>query len=75
MGGAGETTIDLSKHMGIVIDQDGYIYISDSGNNRIKKYTGEGQFIIEWRNTGTTEVQLNYPVGMAVDSRDNIFNV
>jgi DNA-binding beta-propeller fold protein YncE len=72
-GGEGEIATGLNKPMGIAIDQDGYIYVSDSGNNRIKKFDGNGQLIAEWGETGDGEGQLNYPMGIAVDSQGTVF--
>jgi hypothetical protein len=46
---------------GVACDGAGYIYVVDSGNNRIQKFTPSGVFDSEWTTT-------NYPYGIAIDS-------
>ncbi len=54
------------KPWGIAIDRDGFVYVADSQNNRIQKFTSDGQFITKWKNTGSRE--LDSPADIAVDS-------
>ena len=35
---------------GIAIDSDGNVYVADSGNYRIQKFTADGQFLDKWEN-------------------------
>ena len=58
---------------GVVSDSKEYIYVADSGNNRIQKFDKEGTFILEWGGPGSTRGTFNEPVGLAVDSRGYIY--
>ncbi|HET8629594.1 MAG TPA: 6-bladed beta-propeller, partial [Thermomicrobiales bacterium] len=33
---------------GIAIDQDGFVYVADTWNHRIEKFTAEGAFVAKW---------------------------
>ena len=37
----------ISPH-GIAIDSSGNVYVADYGNNRIQKFTSNGNFITKW---------------------------
>jgi DNA-binding beta-propeller fold protein YncE len=71
-GGSGDNEAELNNPMGIAIDQNGYVYVADTGDSRIKKFDGEGRFMTEWGETGNGQGQLNYPVGIAIDSAGRI---
>ena len=59
--------------MGIFVDEEGFIYIADSGNNRIQKFDARRQFIGKWGTDGIGDGQLNYPSGIAMDSRGFVY--
>ena len=40
---------------GLAIDNDGYLYVVEFGNNRVQKFTLGGDFITKW---GKNEVTL-----------------
>jgi len=44
-GGHGTSDGKFSDPMGIAIDEDGYVYVSDTGNARIQKLTANGVFV------------------------------
>jgi sugar lactone lactonase YvrE len=51
---------------GITADKDGNICVLDNGNNRIQKFTSEGQFLAKWTNFYGTE-------GIAAADNGNIY--
>jgi DNA-binding beta-propeller fold protein YncE len=57
----------------IAIDNANNVYVSS--NNRIFKYTNDGQLISSWGSFGTNEGDFNQIVGMATDSLNNIYVV
>ena len=46
-------------------DNEGNIYVTDSGNARIQKFTSDGQFLASWGVRGTENGQFEYPAGIA----------
>lgn len=50
----------------ITVDPDGYVYVSDVGNNRIQKFDSEGRFITKWGSYGTGDGQFEYLRGITV---------
>ena len=45
-------------------DNEGNIYVADSGNARIQKFTSDGQFLASWGVKGSENGQFEYPVGI-----------
>ncbi len=81
------TTISLSTSLsdpkGIVVDGSGNIYVADYGNNVIRKitangtvttYAGSSTFAAGYANgAATTQALFNGPLGLAIDSSNNIY--
>jgi sugar lactone lactonase YvrE len=82
------TGVLLQNPMGVAVDSDGHVYISDTGNNRICKVVSGG--ILEtiagatslagpliyrtgFINGTGTEASFNGPTGLCVDLKGNIF--
>jgi DNA-binding beta-propeller fold protein YncE len=65
---------------GIALDTKGNLYVADTGNNRIRKVTPEGQ-VSTVAGDGTAgyvdgpapHARFNGPIGVAVDTKDNVF--
>jgi len=52
----------------VFVDDNGYMFVSDTGNSRIQIFNEEGVFVLEWGTSGTGSQQLNQPCGIAADS-------
>ncbi len=63
-GGAGN---QLDHPIGIAIDKNGYVYVADSVNNRVQKFTSTGGNAIMTFGS-TAPGGLKRPAGVAVDS-------
>ena len=64
--GRKETSLSLPE--GIAVDQEGNVYVADTGNNRIQVFSSDGTFISKWGRYGRSEVGLRSPADIAIDS-------
>lgn len=59
----------------LVVDADGYIYVSVQGNVHIKKFDNQGNFVLGWGSNGSGAGEFRLSSGIAVDSANNIYVV
>ena len=57
-GGKGSEDGQLLAPHSIDIDKDGYVYVTDTGNNRIQKYDSDGNFVLKWGEEGSNDGQF-----------------
>ncbi len=57
----------------VALDSAGNVYVADTDNSRIQKFTSAGVYITQWGSEGTGPDQLDYPHGVAVDSAGNVY--
>ncbi len=57
----------------IAIDPKGNLYVADTGNKRIQKFSPEGLFLGQWGGFGTGQGLFDEPVGIALDAQGNIY--
>ena len=69
IAGSGEGELDSPS--GLAFDSADNVYVADAYNNRVQKFTGDGQFIQVIGSQG--EGALSLPWGLATDSRDNLY--
>jgi len=50
----------------IAVDDERNIYVADTGNSRIQKFTNDGQFLSSWGINGVEAGELQSPVGIAI---------
>jgi len=65
----------FNKPQGIAIAPDGSIYITDSGNNRIQKFSSDGEFLSQWGSQGSGDGQFVWPYGIAVAPDGSVYVV
>ena len=59
---------------GIATDPSGNVYVADTQNNRIEKFSSSGAFLAKWGYSGTGDEQF-YPEALATDSFGNVYVV
>ena len=57
----------------LVMDKDGNLLVSDTGNKRIQKFDGDGKFLGQFGVVGTLDGQFNEAVGIATDKDGNVY--
>jgi len=57
----------------IASDTDHYIYIVDTLNNQIQKFTENGEFVTKWGSENNEYGQLNNPIGIAVSQENLVY--
>jgi sugar lactone lactonase YvrE len=80
--GGPATAAELHHPTGLAIDASGNIYVSDAGNNRVRKISsagtistiaGNGTVGYTGDGAAATAAQLNYPTGLALDAAGTLF--
>jgi len=57
------------------VDDNGNIYVADTGNHRIQKFTDGGQFVGKWGSKGGGDGKFNDPSAVAIDSSGYLYVV
>ena len=57
----------------LTLDKNGFIYVADTGNNRIQKLTTKGEFIATFGSRGSSPGHLHKPTGITVDDNGLLY--
>ncbi|MBV9281622.1 MAG: SMP-30/gluconolactonase/LRE family protein [Chloroflexi bacterium] len=58
---------------GVALDPQGNIYVADTGNNRVQKFSPDGAPLAQWGRQGSGRGQFSQPEGIALDPQGNIY--
>jgi len=58
---------------GIAVDSAGHVYIADSQNHRVQKFTSDGAFVTKWGREGYGSGQFHVLNAIAVDEQGNVY--
>lgn len=68
--GSGDGQFEVAQ--GVAVDAGGFIYVADTGNNRIQKFDSAAAYVAQW---GLRSGEFANPWGIATDSRENVYVV
>lgn len=71
MRGSGPGQFD--NPIGIAVDHEGNIYVSEEGGNRVQKLSPTGQPIAQWGTRGSGPGQFNNVYDLALDASGNVY--
>ena len=57
----------------VALDAEGNVYVTDTGNKRVQKFTRDGAFVQTWGGGGIIPGKFEEPVGIAIDQQGNIY--
>ena len=63
----------LNGPNGLAFDSDDNLYVVDSRNDRVQKFTKDGGFLLGWGGSGTGEGQFNRPWGITIDHKGDVY--
>ncbi len=66
---------DLSRPQSLVVDDEGLLYVVDSGNHRINVYTREGKSVRSMGEPGKGPGQLGWPIDIQIGPDGNLYVV
>ena len=61
--------------MGIALDKDTNVYVTDEWLHRVTKYDKDGEYISHWGNHGSGDGELNRPAGIAISKEQTMYIV
>lgn len=72
-GSQGSAPSEFHYPFDVAVDQEGFVYVTDTGNHRVQKFTHDGTFVLEWGSKGTELGQFIKPTGIAVGPHDSVY--
>jgi peptidylamidoglycolate lyase len=70
----GKDKMHFNRPTDVAVAKDGSFYVSDGyGNNRIIKFSPNGNYLFEWGKKGNKENEFNIPHGIVLDENGNVY--
>ena len=65
----------FNEPWGVAVGPDGSVYVSDTWNHRVQKFTSDGEFLSTWGVSGLADSPYSFygPRGIAVDNKDRVY--
>jgi len=57
----------------VAVDANGFVYVADSGNDRIEKFDSNGMLMVSWGQWGYEEGNFSRPFAVTVDLNDYVY--
>jgi hypothetical protein len=64
---------EFDAPQGVALDAYGNLYVADTGNHRIQKFSPTGEFLLAFGEYGKENGALNFPSQLVVDGNDDIY--
>lgn len=71
LAGSGSGAGQVREPEGVAVDANGVVLVSDTGNDRIQRFSSSGAFVDSWGGNGTAAGQLIAPAQIQVDGSGN----
>lgn len=71
-GGFGAGAGSFNAPYGVHVNGDA-VYVADTQNHRVQKFTRDGVYLTQWGTPGTGPGQFNQPAGVAVDGNGDVY--
>jgi len=71
-GSSGSGNGQFASPSEMAVDALGQVYVADTNNHRIQKFSGNGTFLTSWGTQGTGNGQFQFPRGIAIDASGNV---
>lgn len=71
--GSGDGQFVFPEAVGV--DQNGNVFVADTEDHRIEKFTSTGTFLRQWGSMGGADGQFDSPEGVAVDGAGSVYVV
>jgi len=72
-GGRGGGDGQFDKPSGIAYARDGTVLVADTGNDRIERFSSDGNLVGTIGDAGSGRERLSRPTGVAVDARGHVY--
>ncbi len=72
-GTLGSGNGQLNTPRGAATDAAGNVWVADTENSRIEKFSPEGKYLSQFGTLGSSDGQLNHPKGIALDAAGRIW--
>ena len=63
----------FNQPFGVAVDASGNVYVADTRNHRIQKFSNAGAYLAQWGTEGSGPGQFELPYAVATDAGGNVY--